>query len=107
VPIPVANGTGLQPQRQPKTEIPFAEPAASLYLSINDPHLISDAYVLPGTRTIPEQISQNKDPYYKALESADRANAEARLDLSEMEKLLESLLATQLLSVIDAARSSK
>jgi Fic family protein len=64
-------------------------------------------YVLPGTRTIPEQISQNKDPYYKALESADRANAEARLDLSEMEKLLESLLATQLLSVIDAARSSK
>lgn len=62
-------------------------------------------YVLPGTQTIPEQISRNKDPYYKALEAADKASAEGKIDLSEMEKLLESLLAAQLLSVIDAARS--
>jgi len=63
--------------------------------------------VLPGTQTIPEQISKNKDPYYKALEAADQANAAGRIDLTEMEKLLESLLAAQLLSVIDAARSKK
>jgi Fic family protein len=62
-------------------------------------------YVLPGTTTIPEQISKNKDPYYKALEAADTAQAAEKLDLAEMEKLLESLLAGQLVSVIDAARS--
>jgi Fic family protein len=62
-------------------------------------------YVLPGTQTIPEQISRNKDPYYKALEAADQANAAGKIDLSEMEKLLESLLAAQLVSVIDAAKS--
>jgi len=62
-------------------------------------------YVLPGTQTIPEQISRNKDPYYKALEAADKANAAGKIDITEMEKLLESLLAAQLVSVIDAARS--
>ncbi len=64
-------------------------------------------YVLPGTRTIPEQIAQNKDPYYKALEAADQANAVGKIDLTEMEKLLESLLAAQLVSVIDAAKSKR
>jgi Fic family protein len=64
-------------------------------------------YVLPGTQTIPEQISRNKDPYYKALEAADQANAAGKIDLREMEKLLESLLAAQLVSVIDAARSKR
>ncbi|MFI5093303.1 MAG: Fic family protein [Candidatus Acidiferrum sp.] len=62
-------------------------------------------YVLPGTQTIPEQISRNKDPYYRALEAADQANAAGKIDLTEMEKLLESLLAAQLVSVIDAAKS--
>ncbi len=62
-------------------------------------------YVLPGTITIPEQISKNKDPYYQALEAADRANASGKLDLTEMEHLLESLLANQLVSVLDSARS--
>src|SRR5882757_3994609 len=62
-------------------------------------------YLLPGTLTIPEQISKNKDPYYQALEAADRANASGKLDLTEMEHLLESLLANQLVSVLDSARS--
>jgi Fic family protein len=62
-------------------------------------------YVLPGTTTIPEQISKNKEPYYKALEAADSAQAAGKPDLAEMERLLESLLASQLVSVIDAARS--
>jgi hypothetical protein len=55
-------------------------------------------YVLPGTTTIP-------DPYYQALEAADKANASGKLDLTEMELLLESLLANQLVSVLDSARS--
>ncbi len=62
-------------------------------------------YVLPGTTTIPEQIAKNKDPYYQALEAADKANASGQLDLTEMERLLESLLANQLVSVLDSARS--
>jgi Fic family protein len=62
-------------------------------------------YRLPGTTTIPEQISRNKDPYYQALEAADNANTSGKLDLTEMERLLESLLANQLVSVLDSARS--
>jgi len=62
-------------------------------------------YVLPGTLTIPEQISRNKTPYYEALEAADKANAAGKMDLSEMEKLLEALLANQLVSVMDSART--
>ncbi len=64
-------------------------------------------YVLPGTITIPEQISKNKTPYYEALEAADTANASGKLDLTVMEQLLESLLANQLVSVLDSARSGK
>jgi len=54
---------------------------------------------LPGVNTIPDQISRNKKPYYKALESADEAFAEDRLDLTELEKYVAALLAGQLVSV--------
>jgi len=64
-------------------------------------------YRLPGTRTIPEQIAQNKTPYYTALERADSHDKEKRLNLSEMEALLESLLAAQLVSVLKDASSSR
>jgi Fic family protein len=58
-------------------------------------------YLLPGRKTIPEQIAQNKRPYYEALEAADRAWQETgAVDLSQMEALLESLLAKQLLEVM-------
>ena len=56
-------------------------------------------YELPGTRTIPEQISKDKKPYYKALESADETYAKKQLDLSQVEDLIESTLAAQLLEV--------
>src|SRR5258708_26523 len=59
--------------------------------------------VLPGTNTIPEQIAKDKRPYYKALEAADQSNESGTLDLSNMETLLQSLLANQLVSVFDAA----
>lgn len=52
--------------------------------------------VLPGKKTIPEQIANNKNPYYAALEAADRAWAEDRSDLNELEQLLSAALATQL-----------
>ncbi|MGH9422326.1 MAG: hypothetical protein ACRD3J_20275, partial [Thermoanaerobaculia bacterium] len=48
---------------------------------------------LPGTKTIPEMIATNKEPYYAALEEADAG------DLSALEKLLSSLLAKQLYDI--------
>ncbi|MBB5046435.1 fido (protein-threonine AMPylation protein) [Rhodopseudomonas rhenobacensis] len=62
-------------------------------------------YRIPGSRTIPEQISENKGPYYRALESADRAFVGGAIDVSEMEALLEEKLATQLLQIHNAAKS--
>lgn len=58
---------------------------------------------LPGRKTIPEQIAENKTPYYEALEKADDAWTRGDLDLSAMAGLLEGYLATQLKSVFDQA----
>ena len=52
--------------------------------------------VLPGTPTIPDQIVENRNPYFDALDSADEAWAEGRVDISEMEDLLAGMLARQL-----------
>lgn len=62
---------------------------------------------LPGKRTIPDLIAGNKAPYYSALEQADAAYAAGRSDVSAMEVLLSSLLATQLLDVVNAARGTQ
>jgi Fic family protein len=51
---------------------------------------------LPGTNTIPEQISKAKASYYDALEAADQACLKGRLDLSALEDLLSTALAAQL-----------
>lgn len=56
-------------------------------------------YRLPGTNTIPEQIAKDKKPYYKALEAADKVWEAKKIDLSELEDLLSSLLANQLVEV--------
>jgi Fic family protein len=56
-------------------------------------------YLLPGRTTIPEQIAQNKTPYYKALEAADLASSAGTIDLSAMKQLLSSMLAKQLVGV--------
>jgi len=65
-------------------------------------------YLLPGSPTIPDQISRNKNPYYTALESADKAFVKSNdVDVSEMEVLLGTLLANQLASVIHDARASQ
>jgi Fic family protein len=60
-------------------------------------------YRLPGTNTIPEQIAEDKRPYYKALEAADEGNVGGKLDLSVMEKILEGYLAKQLIGVLRRA----
>lgn len=58
---------------------------------------------LPGKRTIPEQIAEDRTPYYKALDVADQANMEGQVDVSAMEKVLTGLLANQLLEVYQDA----
>ena len=57
-------------------------------------------YLVPGTNTIPDQITQNRNPYFQALEAADAAQKENKIDLGAMEILLSNLLAAQLYSVI-------
>lgn len=52
--------------------------------------------VLPGTPTIPDQIVDNRNPYFDALDAADDAWRSNKIDLSKMEELLGSLLANQL-----------
>jgi Fic family protein len=52
--------------------------------------------VLPGIPTIPDQIADNRKPYFDALDAADLAFQNCRLDVSKMEELLASLLANQL-----------
>lgn len=60
-------------------------------------------YVLPGGRTIPDQIAQDRTRYYKALEYADDSWLTGSLDLSPMEELLSDLLAIQLAAIHDEA----
>ena len=52
---------------------------------------------LPGTLTIPEQISRNKAPYYSALEDADAKSTGGGVDVSALEELVGNCLAAQLL----------
>ncbi|AWL95483.1 Fic family protein [Bradyrhizobium ottawaense] len=53
--------------------------------------------LLPGTPTIPDQIVDNRKPYFDALDAADLAFRDGdRIDVSQMEDLLASLLANQL-----------
>ena len=61
-------------------------------------------YPIYAPNSIPEQIAQDKTPYYSALEAADVACAAGRLDVSILEELLDTLLARQLYSVLRDAR---
>lgn len=59
--------------------------------------------ILRGKNTIPEQIVDNRVPYFDALERADLAWKQGRVDVSAMEELLEGMLAVQLKSMIEQA----
>jgi Fic family protein len=52
--------------------------------------------ILPGTPTIPDQIVDNRKPYFDALDAADLAFRGGNIDVSKMEELLAALLANQL-----------
>jgi len=54
---------------------------------------------LPGSKTIPDLIVESREPYYVALRTADAAWTDGTLGLTEMESLMESLLADQLLDI--------
>jgi fido (protein-threonine AMPylation protein) len=64
---------------------------------------------LPGTKTVPELIAANKQPYYEALEAADEADRNGHCDVSLMEALLQRLLIEQVSGAAtgEASRSSK
>lgn len=63
--------------------------------------------LLPGAPTIPEQIAKDKTPYYEALEAADAAwKASEVVDVSKLQKLLEGMLAAQLLEAAKQAGSA-
>lgn len=60
-------------------------------------------HVLPGSNTIPEQISENKAPYYEALEIADKNYKDGKVDVLKMEGLMEKYLANQLVLIQEQA----
>ena len=62
-------------------------------------------FYFPGVTTIPEFISGDKQPYYKALEEADKAQEDGEIDVSKMEGLLKSLLAKQMVLALQGAES--
>jgi Fic family protein len=59
--------------------------------------------LLPGTPTLPDLIIDHRDLYEAALDDADDACKEGRLDVSKMESLVEALLAKQLARVYELA----
>jgi Fic family protein len=62
---------------------------------------------LPGANTIPDQIASNKSAYYRALEDADRSWKDSGLvDVSRLEELLEGLLASQLVQLLEDAKGT-
>jgi Fic family protein len=52
--------------------------------------------LLPGKKIVPEQIRENRAPYYDALRSADAAWEQGQLDVGELASYLSSLLKRQL-----------
>jgi Fic family protein len=59
--------------------------------------------LLPGAPTIPEQIANDKSPYYKSLESADKHLIDGKIDVTLLEEMLEGMLAKQLLNAAKQA----
>jgi Fic family protein len=52
--------------------------------------------LLPGKKTVPERIKENRDPYIAALQAADGAWDEGRYDVTQLAVYLEGLLEEQL-----------
>ena len=52
--------------------------------------------LLPGTKIVPERIRENRQPYYTALQAADRHWANGHFNVDELAAYLEGLLQAQL-----------
>ena len=52
--------------------------------------------LLPGKTIVPERIRANREPYYAALQAADRAWAEGHFDVSVLTEYLTGLVKAQL-----------
>jgi Fic family protein len=52
--------------------------------------------LLPGKKIVPERIRENRQPYYEALEAADRHWDEGDFDVTELATYLSGLLEDQL-----------
>lgn len=61
-------------------------------------YLISMKYgaLLPGKKTVPERIRDDRGPYYAALQAADRAWVDGHFDISELRNHLNQLVKNQL-----------
>ncbi len=59
--------------------------------------------VLPGAPTIPDLIASDKSPYYSALENADNSWKRGIIAVADMEAMLETMLAQQLLKATQDA----
>lgn len=66
---------------------------------------VSLGFHIPGVTTVPELIADNKFPYYDALEAADEAVKTDIIDVSEMENLIQNLLARQMYLALERAKS--
>ncbi len=64
-------------------------------------------FVLPGSKSIPELILEDRPPYYSALRSADAAWTNGIVDVSEMEAMLSRLLSAQLVQIHEQATGMK
>jgi Fic family protein len=64
-------------------------------------------YLPSGAPSIPAQIERDRRPYFHALEEADEAWKEGRLNLQPMVDLLSNLLAKQLLAFFESARGGE
>ena len=65
---------------------------AACYLLI----CLKQGKLLGGKKIVPERIRDNRDPYYAALQSADKAWHEGHFNVSELARYLEGLLIGQL-----------
>lgn len=52
--------------------------------------------LLPGRKIVPERIRENREPYYAALQAADRHWADGQFNVNELAEYLAGLLEAQL-----------
>jgi Fic family protein len=57
---------------------------------------VKQGRLLPGKKIVPERIRENRDPYYAALQAADRAWDEGQFDVTQLADFLANLLKSQL-----------